>query len=111
MAAISEVWIVEPMEGKTKAEQKARLIAWRDQFLLEGASSITIYEGGYGHFDGTWVFCINHDSTEDFGKMYDKYSREPESFDNLMEGWQKSPVLKFRGGGLLHYSDQLSKSE
>ena len=110
MTALSEVWIVEGMEGKTKAEQKARLTAWRDQFLLEGVGGITIYEGGYGVYDGAWVFCINHESTEHFGKMFDKYGREPESFDNLMEAWQKAPVLKFRGGGLLHYSDELSNS-
>lgn len=109
MAAVSEVWIVEPMEGKTKAEQKGRLAAWRDQFLSEGAASITIYEGGYGHFEGTWVFCVNHESAEAWGAMQDKYGSEPESFDNKMAAWQNAPVLKFKGAGLIHYSDELSK--
>jgi hypothetical protein len=109
MAAITEVWIVEPLEGKTKAEQSKRLTLWRDQFLAEGASSVTIYEGGYGEFVDTWVFCINHASAEAWGKMQDKYGSEPESFDTVVESWQSVPVLKIRSSGMLHYSDALSK--
>ena len=109
MAAVSEVWIVEPLEGKTKAEQSKRLIEWRDQFLSEGASSITIYEGGYGMFEGTWAFCINHASAEAWGKMQDKYGSEPETFDTVLESWQSTPVLKIKSSGMLHYSESLSK--
>lgn len=110
MGAVSEVWIVEPMEGKTKAEQTKRLEEWRDAFIADGAGSVTIYEGGYGEYNGAWVFCINHESGEAWGKLMDKYSAHPDTFDTLMEAWQKAPVLKFRGGGLLHYSEALSKS-
>lgn len=110
MAAVTEVWIVEGMEGKTKAEQTKRLAEWRDAFIADGAGSVTVYEGGYGEYNGAWVFCINHESAEAFGKLWDKYGKNPETFDNLMEAWQKAPVLKFRGGGLLQYSEQLSSN-
>ena len=108
MASVTEVWIVEPIEGKTKAEQMERLTGWRDLYLKEGAESITIYEGGYGVYVGNWVFCINHESAEAFGKAQDKYGAAPETFDNQMEKWQKAPVLKIAAAGLLHYSDALS---
>ena len=98
------------MEGKTKAEQSKRLAEWRDAFMADGAGSVTVYEGGYGEFNGAWIFSINFDSTEAWGKLMDKYGNSPETFDNLMEAWQKAPVLKFRSGGLLHFSDRLSSN-
>jgi hypothetical protein len=109
MTAVTEVWIVEPLEGKSRAEQKERLVGWRDLFMSEGANSVTIYEGGYGVYVGSWVFCINHASATDFGKAQDKYGVSPESFDEAMGAWQKTPVLKITNAGLLHYMDDLSK--
>jgi len=38
-----------------------------------------------------------------FGGMQDKYSANSKSFDDAMEVWQKTPMLKFRSGGLVHY--------
>ena len=108
MSMLSEIWIVEPLEGKTKSEQRARLIAWRDQFMSEGVRSVSIYEGGYGRFEGSWVFSINHESAEDWGRMQDKYGREPETFDTVLESWQSEPVLKITSAGILHHDDALS---
>lgn len=108
MAVTNEMWVVEGVEGKTRREQKQRLSEWRAKFLAEGATRVDVWEGGYGEYNGAWLFCIIYDSAEAYGKMQDSYSANPDSFDNSMEAWQKTPVLKFRSGGLMHFADDLA---
>ena len=106
MAQTSEIWIVEGMDGTTRRQQMTRLGEWKKQFLAEaGASSVNIYEGGYGEYAGAWIFSVEFDSTEGFGKSQDKFYANSKSFDDAMEVWQKTPMLKFRGGGLIHHVD------
>jgi len=102
MATINEIWVVEPLEGKTRREQLQRLAEWREKFLAEGASQVDIWEGGYGDFNGSWMVCIMHESAQAYGEMTDKYFANAESFDNAMEIWQQTPVFNFRSGGLVH---------
>ena len=106
MAKTSEVWIVEGVEGSTRRQQMQRLAEWKKLFLAEaGASAVTIWEGGYGEYVGAWLYAVEFDSTEAYGKSQDKFLANSKSFDDAMEVWQKTPVLKFRGGGLIHRSD------
>jgi hypothetical protein len=107
MSAIQEVWIVEGVEGTTRRQQKARLAEWKKQFVAEGASDIQIWEGGYGEYNGAWLFVINFADGAAWGALTDKYSANSKSFDDAMEVWQKTPVLKFRGGGLLHQASDI----
>lgn len=103
MATAVELWICEGVEGTTRRQQMARLGEWKKLFLAEGAKEVNIWEGGYGDFNATWLVAIEHENMSAFGAMQDKYSANSKSFDDAMEVWQKSPVLKFRSGGLVHY--------
>lgn len=107
MAATQEVWLVEGVDGKTRREQIARLGEWKKLFLAEGAKAVNVWEGGYGEFNGTWFFSIEFDSTSAFGSSMDKFFANPKTMDDAMEAWQKTPVLKFRSGGLLHHIDSI----
>ena len=102
MAVVNEIWVVEGLEGTTRNQQKQRLSEWKALQIAEGVKHVDIWEGGYGEFNGAWFFCMIHDSAVEFGRLMDKFSSDSESFDNAMEAWQKTPVLKFRSGGLLH---------
>ena len=106
MAKTSEIWIVEGMEGTTRRQQMQRLADWKKLFLAEaGASAVNIYEGGYGEYSGAWIYSVEFDSAEAFGKSQDKFMANSKSFDDAMDVWQKTPMLKFRGGGLLHQTN------
>jgi hypothetical protein len=108
MAVVNEIWVVEGLEGTTRNQQKQRLAAWKQVQIAEGVKHVDIWEGGYGDFNGTWYFCMIHDSAEELGKLMDKFSADSESFDSAMEEWQTTPVLKFRSGGLLHLAEDLA---
>ena len=103
MAKTSEIWIVEGMEGVTRRQQMQRLADWKKLFLAEGAKEVNIWEGGYGEFNGAWLYAVEFESTAAYGAMLDKFHANPKSFDDAMEVWQKTPTLKFRSGGLIHH--------
>ena len=103
MAITNEIWICEGVEGTTRRQQMARLGEWKKQFLAEGAKDVNIWEGGYGECVGAWLFAIEWASAADFGAAQDKFVANSKSFDDAMEVWQKTPVLKFRGGGLINH--------
>ena len=106
MAKTTEIWIVEGVEGITRRQQMGRLAEWKKLFLAEaGASAVNIWEGGYGEYMGAWLYAVEFDSTEAFGKSQDRFHANSESFDDAMDVWQKTPMLKFRGGGLIHPAD------
>jgi hypothetical protein len=108
MSVLNEVWVVEGLEGTTRRQQKQRLLEWKALQLAEGVKHVDIWEGGYGDFNGTWLFCMIFDNAEEFGKLTDKYSADSSTMDNATEEWQKTPVLKFRSGGLLHLAEDLA---
>ena len=104
MAKTTEIWICDGVQGTTRRQQIDRLAEWKKIFLAEaGATAVNIWEGGYGDFNATWLVSIEHESMTAFGAMQDKYSANSKSFDDAMEVWQKTPMLKFRSGGLVHY--------
>ena len=106
MAKTSEIWIVEGVEGITRRQQMQRLADWKKLFLAEaGASAVNIYEGGYGEYSGAWIYSVEFESAEACGKSTDRFHANSKSFDDAMDVWQKTPMLKFRGGGLIHQSN------
>lgn len=106
MAKTSEIWIVEGVEGISRRQQMQRLADWKKLFLAEaGASAVNIYEGGYGEYNGAWIYSVEFESTEAYGKSTDRFHANSKSFDDAMDVWQKTPMLKFRGGGLIHLAN------
>jgi len=106
MAKTTEITICEGVEGITRRQQMQRLADWKKLFLAEaGASAVNIWEGGYGEYVGAWIYAVEFDSAEAYGKSTDKFHANSRSFDDAMEVWQKTPMLKFRGGGLIHQAN------
>jgi hypothetical protein len=106
MAKTSEIWIVEGVEGISRRQQMQRLADWKKLFLAEaGASAVNIYEGGYGEYNGAWIYSVEFESAEACGKSTDRFHANSKSFDDAMDVWQKAPMLKFRGGGLIHLAN------
>jgi hypothetical protein len=103
MAKTTEIWICEGVEGTTRRQQMGRLAEWKKLFLAEsGASAVNIWEGGYGEYNGAWLYAVEFESAEAFGASQDKFMANSKSFDDAMDVWQKTPMLKFRGGGTIH---------
>ena len=107
MSVTNEIWICEGVEGTTRRQQMARLGEWKKLFLSEGANAVHVWEGGYGEYNGAWIFAVEFESAQAFGASMDKVQANSKSFDDAMEVWQKTPTLKFRGGGLIHYVDSI----
>jgi hypothetical protein len=104
MAKTTEITICEGVEGTTRRQQLARLGEWKKLFLAEpGVKDVSVWEGGYGEYSGTWVVAVDFDSTEAFGASLDKFHSNSKAFEDAMDGWMKTPTLKFRSGGLLHH--------
>ena len=100
MAHVVETAVLQPVEGKTRAQQVARLKEWKKHFLAEGADKIVVYEVGPGNIDGGWIFTIHHKSGAAYGALHDSYYKSPKSHDAAMEKWQKTPTLKFTSYGV-----------
>ena len=106
MATAVELWMCEGAEGTTRRQQMGRLAEWKKLFLAEaGASAVNIWEGGYGEYSGAWIYAVEFDSAEACGKSTDRFHANSKSFDDAMDVWHKTPMLKFRGGGLIHQSN------
>ena len=59
MARAIEVAILEPVEGKTRAQQIARLKEWKKHWLGLGADKVVVTEIAVGNINGGWIFpCI-----------------------------------------------------
>jgi hypothetical protein len=95
MAHVVETAILAGVEGKTRAQQIARLKEWKKHFLSMKAEKVLVSEVGPGNMDGEWIFTIHHKSGAAYGATYDSYYKNPKSHDMLMEKWQKTPTLKF----------------
>ena len=107
MARTVEIALVNPVDGKTRAQQVARLKEWKKHFLTLGAEKITITEIGPGNIDGGWIFSMHHKSGAAFGATYDDYYKSPKSHDDIMAKWQKTPTLKFTGYSLFFEVDEI----
>jgi hypothetical protein len=93
MAHVVETGIIQGVEGTTRAQQIARLQEWKKYFIAEGVEKVVLYEVGPGNMDGAWILAIHHKSGAAFGASYDSYYKNPKTYDNLMEKWQKAPRL------------------
>ena len=95
MARTVEIALVEPLEGKTRAQQIARLKEWKKLYLSLGAEKIVITEVGPGNLNAAWIFSIYHKNATAYGKAVDGYYSNSKGPDAASEKWQKTPVLKF----------------
>ena len=108
MAKTSEIWIVEGVEGITRRQQMQRLADWKKLFLAEsGASAVNVWEGGYGEYSGGWVLALEFESGAACGASLDRFHGNSKSIDDAMDVWQKTPVLKYRAGGLIHHVESI----
>jgi hypothetical protein len=94
MAHVVETAVIHGVEGKTRAQQIARLKEWKKHFLAEGVEKVVLHEVGPGNMDGAWILTIHHKSGAAYGATHDSYFKNPKSFDSLMEKWSKTPTIK-----------------
>ena len=105
MATTVEIWICEGVEGTTRRQQMGRLGEWKKLFLEQGGvKEVVIWEGGYGEYNGAWLYVVEYESAAAYGTAMDRFMANSKSFDDAMDVWQKTPMLKFRGGGLIHHA-------
>lgn len=107
MARLVEIAVVEGMEGKTRAEQIARLKEWKKHYLAMGAEKIVVSEAGPGNLNGGWIFAIHHKSGAAYGEVLDSYYKNTKSHDEVTESWQKTPTLKFNTYALTFEVDEI----
>ena len=93
MARVVETAIISGVEGKTRAQQIARLREWKKHFLSEGVEKVALHEVGPGNMDGSWILTIHHKSGAAYGATHDSYFKNPKTFDDLMVKWQKTHTL------------------
>lgn len=93
MARVVETAIINPVEGKTRAQQVARLKEWKKHWLAEGADKVVVKEIGAGNINGAWIFEIHHKSGTAYGGLIDTYYKNPKSYDDVVAKWQKTPTL------------------
>jgi hypothetical protein len=94
MAHVVETAIIHGVEGKSRAQQIARLKEWKKHFLTEGVEKVVLSEIGPGNIDGAWILAIHHKSGASYGGTIDAYFKNPKTFDGLMEKWSKTPTIK-----------------
>jgi len=107
MARVVEISIVQGVEGKTRAQQIARLKEWKKHFLALGVEKITVTEIGPGTIDANWTFSMHHKTGAAFGATYDDYYKNPRSHDEAMAKWQKTPTLKFTSYAVTFEVDEI----
>lgn len=94
MARTVEIAIVEAVEGKTRAQQIARLKEWKKFWLTTGVDKIVINEIAVGSINPGWMFAVHHKSGTAYGSTFDDYYKNPRNYDSMMEKWIKTPTLK-----------------
>jgi hypothetical protein len=94
MVRVVETALIHGVEGKSRAQQLARLGEWKKYFLGEGVEKVVLHEVGPGNIDGSWILTIHHKSGAAYGATHDAYFKNPKTFDSLMEKWSKTPTIK-----------------
>lgn len=107
MARTVEIAILNPVEGKTRAQQIARLKEWKKYFISEGVEKVVAKEAGPGNLGGQWIFEIHHKSAAAYGAAVDTYFKNPKSYDDLMVKWQKSGTFNFASYGIVFEVDEI----
>jgi hypothetical protein len=100
MARVIETALLNPVDGKTRAQQVARLKEWKKHFLAMGADKVVVKESGPGNINGAWIFEIHHKNAAAYGVVTDSYYKNPKSYDDAMAKWQKTPTLNISGYSL-----------
>jgi len=107
MARTVEIAILNPVEGKTRAQQIVRLKDWKKYFVAEGVEKVVAKEAGPGNLGGQWIFEIHHKSAAAYGTSIDNYFKNPKSYDELMVKWQKAPTFNFASYGIVFEVDEI----
>ena len=79
MAHVVETAIVHGVEGKTRAQQIARLREWKKHFLSEGVEKVVLSEVGAGNIDGAWILAIQPHRDILSGTEQQRHGRSPHS--------------------------------
>jgi hypothetical protein len=96
MARIVENVYIAPLQGKTRAQQIARLKEWKKFWLSTGAEKVTVHEVGPGNIEAAWLFAIHHKSGAAYGTGIDEYYKNTKAYDAINEKWQKTPVFDIK---------------
>ena len=107
MARAIEVAVVEAVEGKTRAQQIARLKEWKKFWLGLGAEKVVVQEVAVGNLNGGWIFSAHHKSGAAYGVGFDDYFKNSKSFDSVVEKWIKTPTLKISSFSLTFEVDEI----
>jgi hypothetical protein len=107
MARAIEVAVLEPVEGKTRAQQIARLKEWKKFWLGLGAEKVVVQEVAVGNLNGGWIFSVHHKSGAAYGVGFDDYYKNAKGFDSVVDKWQKTPTLKISSFSLTFEVDEI----
>jgi hypothetical protein len=107
MARAVEVAILEPVEGKTRAQQIARLKEWKKHWLGLGADEVKVSEIAVGNINGGWIFTVYYKTGTSYGATFDTYYKNSKSYDSLVEKWMKTPTLKVVNFSLTFEIDEI----
>jgi hypothetical protein len=107
MARAVEVAIVQAVDGKTRAQQIARLKEWKKHWLGLGADKVGVQEIAVGNIDGAWIFTVHHKSGAAYGAGYDDYFKNSKGFDSAVEKWMKAPMFRIANYALTFESDEI----
>jgi hypothetical protein len=107
MARAIEVAVVEAVEGKTRAQQIARLKEWKKFWLDLGAEKVVVQEVAVGNLNGGWIFSVHHKSGAAYGVGFDDYFKNTKSFDAVVDKWIKTPTLKISSFSLTFELDEI----
>jgi len=107
MAHTLETMVAEGREGKTRAQQLARLKEWKKAALVNGAEKVDIWEVGSGDNVGSWVIAVSHKSATALGASIDGYYKSPAKYDLVSEKWQKSPVFNIKSYSVMHLMESV----
>jgi len=107
MARAVEVAIVQAEDGKTRAQQIARLKEWKKHWLGLGADKVIVQEIAVGNMDGSWIFTVHHKSGAAYGAGYDDYFKNSKGFDSAVEKWMKAPMFRIVNFALTFESDEI----
>ena len=107
MARAIEVAVLEPVEGKTRAQQITRLKEWKKFWLGLGAEKVVVQEVAVGNLNGGWIFSVHHKSGAAYGGGFDDYYKNSKRFDSIVEKWTKTSTLKILSISLTFEVDEI----
>ena len=107
MARAIEVAVLEAVEGKTRAQQIARLKEWKKFWLEQGAEKVVAQEVAVGNLNGGWIFSVHHKSGAAYGVGFDDYYKNSKSFDSIVDKWRKTPTLNVVSFSLTFELDEI----